>query len=86
MKKNLPYQASFTFTKNNYNNAQKILLFGGLVFEETRFFEVYLLRSDLTMLSIYKSKVIDDVSFSPVNTNPKPEITLYQGGNITMLD
>ncbi|CDW85215.1 UNKNOWN [Stylonychia lemnae] len=83
MKNNLAYQVSFAFENANFKSSQKIIQFGGIVFEKEKYFQTYLIRKNVDILSYYSSQLIDASTFNPIS---KAKVSIFEGGNTTKIE
>ncbi len=84
---NLPYEISFVFSSSYYTESQKIVEVGGVLVADEILFEIYLVRVDNTILSYYKSQLVDNVYLYPITSGASDiQLSLYSGGNTTDLD
>ena len=56
---------------------------GGVVESQLKEFDINLIRMNQKILSFYKSNVIDDYTFKPIDSTT---LSLYQGGNTVGVD
>jgi hypothetical protein len=68
-------------TKTFYNVATRIVRIGGILVQNSSYIEISLARSDLSMLTVYKSQVLDNVYFMQPSTPSATSLELYKGGN-----